>query len=430
VLLGLGFVLAAIRGPTRVRVMALACVACMTALAAYSVAYLALRTPWPYPLPLYLEIMALPVFFVVAAVGWCALLGRWLPRRAAPWSVPLGLVLLAGGSVAKYGSNERPELALFTGRTSPIPIVQTLIAETALDPGARFRGTTAAPYEVFALYGAYRDALGHGLYFPDLWAQRVPTFHEYSQLATPAMYYVVSRLIGSAPFDPRNFTPFPTTSPKALELLRALGVRFLVSERELGQGMPRAKWTGAGLGAFLYELSDPNLGDYSPTQVRVRMRARDVLAELRRPDFDFRRDVVLERAPDTPLVAARSGHLIFEKGGVRVVAQSEASSLLLLPIQFSHCLAFEGRSDATLVRANFAQVAVIFRRAIDARLGYRFSPFTQPGCRKADLDDMQRAELHSEVRPREPDWTTHAPWSHHTVRSIVKNRLAQLVLGL
>jgi len=427
----LGFVPAALWGATRVRVLALACLATMAGLAAYSLAFLTLRRPWPYPLPLYLEIMALPVFIAVACTGLLALARRLGWRRAAPlWAVPAVLVVLACASLAKFHRNDRPELALFVQRGSPVEIAQILIDETALAPGASFRGTTAATSAFFVLNDAYRKALGQGLYFPDLWAQRVPTFHEYSQLGTPPLYYLVSRLAASPPFEPHNITPFPGSTPKALALLRAYGVRFFLSDRELGgEQTLRSRWTGRDVAAYLYELPDPNLGNYSPTLVRPHVQARAALAELTRPDFDFRREVVLEQAPPVTLTPAKNAHLAFERGGARVRAQSEGISLLLLPIQFSHCLALDGAPQARLVRANLVQAGLLFQGALDARLDYSFSPFERPRCRSTDLDDLRRADLRAEARRVEPDWTVHAPWSGESTGALLASRLRDLALG-
>jgi len=427
-----GFLLAAIWGSRRVRVMAIACLASMAGQFAYSVAFLTLRMPWPYPLPLYLEIMSIPVFFVVASIGWCAFARRVAGRSwKAAWAVPLALIILASWSVAKFHPNERPELAAIGARTSPVEIVRILIEETALEPGSAFRGATAAGANITRRHDDYKRALGHALYFPDLWSQRVPTFHEYSQLVTPAMYYLVSRLIGSPPFNPHNFTPLLNIAPKAIDVLRALGVRFLLSERQLDtQAALRAQWKGPGIDAFLYELGDPNLGNYSPTRVLPRRLAREALAELGAPEFDFRRDVVLEQVPEVPLVPARGARLVFERGWARVVAQSDGVSLLLLPIQFSHCLVLEASPDVRLVRANFVQLGLIFRGTLDARLNYRFSPLTQPRCRNADLDDMRRAGLQEEVKPAEPDWATHAPWSQYPWPRVARHWLKQLIRGL
>ena len=439
-----GFLFAGIWGSARVRVMALACILSMAFLFAYSIAYLTVRVPWPYPLPLYVEMIALPIYFVVAGIGWGAAARRatagraGAPKEAIPvrgpavaeiWAAPAALVALAIWSLTTFYPNERPELRSIGARTSPIEIVQILIDETALEPGASFRGSTAGTRDVSRRYDDYKSALGHALYYPDLWAQRVPTFHEYSQLATPAMYYLVSRLFGTPPFDPRNNTPSPEPTPKGIDVLRALGVRFLLSGRELDlKGTLRARWSGQDIEAFLYELQDTNLGNYSPTRVVTRVGAPDVIAELGRPDIDFRKEVLLEQAQPNALVPARSARLVFERGWARVQAQSDGVSLVLLPIQFSHCLALEG-GDAKLVRANFVQSGLIFRGAIDVRLNYLFSPLRRSECRNADLQDMWRAGLPAEVKPAEPDWPTFAPWSSYPWQQAVKGRLTQLIRG-
>lgn len=450
IVFALGFVLAVIAGPRRVRVMAVASLLILFAHFAYSLAYLVVRKPWPYPLPLYLEIMPRAIFCVVAGIGWMRAIDRvlragmpaaaaqWLagPRwRAVAWlSLPAALFALAAWSIVTYRANQRPELAAIGSRTSRVEVVQMMIDQTALDPGATFRGVTAGTRQTGTEYFEYKKLLGEAIYYPDVWQHRVPTFHEYSQLVTPTMWYLVSRLAGQGPFDSRNHPPYPNPTPKGIDMLEALGVRLLVSDYPVNNDGVLLKHSRYGgrlprLHAYLYELRNPNLGQYSPIRVITRVRARDILAELAKPEFDFQRDVVLEHAPEASLVPARSGRLIFERGWVRVIADSPGTSLLLLPIQYSHCLSFDGAPDVRLVRANLVQAALLFSGSIDVRFNYRFSPLSQPRCRKADLEDMRRAELQNEVRPIQSDWTTWAPWSAQPVSAVVKTLLSLRLRG-
>ena len=79
----------------------------------------------------------------------------------------------------------------------------------------------------------------------------------------------------------------------------------------------------------------------------------------------------------------------FEQGGVRLAGHSEGTSVVLLPVQFSHCLTLDNPASGQVVRANLLQTGVVFRQEINALLSFRFGPFS-PGCRNQDLQDLER----------------------------------------
>ena len=88
------------------------------------------------------------------------------------------------------------------------------------------------------------------------------------------------------------------------------------------------------------------------------------------------------------LVPARDTRLTVNRGGgFHVSAQSDGTSLIILPQQFSHCLKASD-SNVRIVRANLAWAGVIFSRAIDADISFGYGVFS-PGCRRADIADMK-----------------------------------------
>jgi hypothetical protein len=138
----------------------------------------------------------------------------------------------------------------------------------------------------------------------------------------------------------------------------------------------------------IYELSAPNIGNYSPTEVVVADSAQDSVAILSAKDFDFRRRVVLPS--DGPsLVPARDTRLTINRGGgFHVSGKSDGVSLIILPQQFSHCLkVFD--SNVRIVRANLFWAAVIFSGTIDTDVSFDYGMFS-PGCRRSDMADMKR----------------------------------------
>jgi hypothetical protein len=82
--------------------------------------------------------------------------------------------------------------------------------------------------------------------------------------------------------------------------------------------------------------------------------------------------------------------MFFERGAIRVQAESRGHSLLLLPVQYSRCLVPSEPTKAKLLPANLVQTAVLFQGSIDLRIHFEYGLF-RPGCRKRDLADL--AEL-------------------------------------
>jgi len=136
-----------------------------------------------------------------------------------------------------------------------------------------------------------------------------------------------------------------------------------------------------------YELPDPNLGNYSPTQVTIADSAPAILAQLGDANFDFRRNVVLTEGLEA-LTPARDLKLTIVRGGVRLSGASDGTSLVLLPQQFSHCLA---ASDprVRIVRADLAWAALVFSGKVDTTVTLAYGLFS-PRCRRADLADLKR----------------------------------------
>lgn len=67
--------------------------------------------------------------------------------------------------------------------------------------------------------------------------------------------------------------------------------------------------------------------------------------------------------------------------------------MLLLSLEFSHCLVLEDKSGVAdapfLVRAYIIQIGLVFHRTIDASLSYFLSPFWNSSCRLKDTIEFK-----------------------------------------
>lgn len=298
-------------------------------------------------------------------------------------------------------------------------LVEFLRPQIGLYDNAAFRGSM-----LVGGYGQYRTTLT----LANLWRNGVPTLNEYGTFQSPPLWYALSRtprqwaerrygplpnFVGTVMRQSAYLPVRPDVDPHFVELEEAWGVRFFALARrdrpddataaadEKGRNnllaagailrlSTPARLGGTELRAYdVYEYPHPNTGGFSPTEPIVLADAAATLNQLFEPDFDFRRSVVLTDAIDLPLAPASDVSMSFVRDGIRLQGHSEGRSLVLLPVQFSHCLTLDDSRAGQVLRANLLQTAVVFDRAIDAQLKFTFR-VVSPGCRRTDLADLER----------------------------------------
>jgi len=231
---------------------------------------------------------------------------------------------------------------------------------------------------------------GNMFQLTDLWNSNIPTFEDYGQWLTKQMYMFDSDLLaGDEDFvDPTGIsTHIYKFHPNILALL---GVRYVVSDGTVSSPSVTEilQQKGAAGTLRLYEIENVNRGNFSPTEVVVANSYDDAIARLQ--NIHGRDAVILlDSAPlPSPLVPAVQAHLVVEKGGYHIKAQSSGNSLLILPVQFSHCWELAApASEAIIFRANIIQTGLYFRGNLDAVLRFGFG-LTNSGCRRRDADDI------------------------------------------
>lgn len=414
------------------------------------------------PFPIYLEYVTTP--FHALFVGYSLFcIWNWLQGTLRDKLIPrlpatLGRALLAllttrlravtavliavyfvGLAVSTFGFKKfklGPALA-------PSSITEQLTREIGLKPGMQFAGRVCS----FLMCGAYTDqeiAQGfnkqctneifgfrpglnnsHAIYH--LWAYNIPTLDAYEQSISVAYYLLYSKLASHTVWQ----HTVSGISRFNLPLLAASGVRFVITPRPVvlegltprsfirvdakgivdqGSDLPPEEfYTRAGeQGYYLYELAKTNLGQYSPVVVRVVPDLQDSLKALGAADFDYSREVVLHEAlpTETTLTPAKSVVMKTVPGGIRLEAESDGTSLLLLPYEYSHALAWypdqgsAGTQDVLLRRADIAFTALRFSGRIGGELRFTFGPWSNPRARMNDLKDMRALGLNKVTVPR------------------------------
>ncbi len=390
---------------------------------------------WQGPAPLYFEIVLWPFYAAYAAAFVTMLLRRLravllplahrLPVNRPTWwkAMPTdGRIYAMAFIVAAV-----PIMLLSWVRDGAVPldrtyhtyppllppIVSLLREEIALKPGDPFRGRVATltgqslqksgiswadlhanDIELTKRYGNDHRTVG-------LWYYDIPTLFEYNQFMTPP-YYLLTRTFLTNDGD-RQIRNIMALRKPDQRLLRALGVRFVITDVPESGARLRAQVDHEGRPAlYLYELDGVNLGGYSPTTVSRVSSASEALVLLAREDFDAATTVMADEALSADLVPATSSLVSVEKTGLRLVATSHGTSIIVLPFEFSHCLELEPAGPVAvpprLFRANLLQAGVVFTDQLEATLSFFTGPFRHAGCRIEDIRDIDRLKLREEVK--------------------------------
>ena len=216
----------------------------------------------------------------------------------------------------------------------------------------------------------------------------IPGLFQYGSTMTPAFYAVTSRLL-SDPRDrqQRSVSVLRRYDPKVLALL---GVSHVLTDAPIGDAELVSDMGADDRRLYLYRVPRPNVANYSPTQVSVATTATEALVRMAGQNFDPSRDVITNTPIEgSDLKEARGGRMIFDGVHLRVTASSDGRSILLLPLEYSRCLAVITRSgSARLFRADVLLTGVLFSGKLDADIALRTGPFIDPICRLHDLADL------------------------------------------
>jgi hypothetical protein len=408
-----GAAIAAWREHGRLRLLALSF---LLFVAAQQAAFLAAQlghVTWSGPPTAYIDMFTLPLY---ALFGAYLLVGWWAECRSRSRWVVLALVLLPWGSALAL---HRPYSSLIFHQQNPFlwppretSITRLLQNEIGLTDGNPFRGRVAniagtnfEPQYAWVPFISQHDFdaavslyTGNDHRYYGLWYFRIPTLIEDNQFSSPFFHVVNSRLLtSSSQKHVRQLTTITRFEPRILAML---GVRFVITDRPLPGYTPKATlvvvpdhpdtWT-----LFLYELPDVNTAGYWATRPMQVDTTRGAMLWM--ANQTSAADATVYEPLGVPLVPGTASQLRVFRDRLVVEAESPGTSLLVLPVEFSHC--FDVRildsPDARFVRANINQGALLFSGRLRAELQYRYQPW-HFACRLRDIDDARRLNL-SEV---------------------------------
>jgi len=439
----LGWLLAVLTLSGRARLLVVTSIVSALLLLVYSLLYLLLNVPWQVPLPVYLAHGLFALFIISAVAGYWGIL-----RVATQWARRIAAIAVqrAGDTWSRLGVAKRARLhapwfshgdgapaqsrlrfATAVAAFIAVAIIPAAVAEFAIKRGPEFaeKFHERWPNEP-ELIRFFEDKIGLGVgqpfrgsvhFFPfdygtdltisGLWARGIPTVEQHGQLVTPPSFYFSFYFVYAANRGEglNGFVPSPGQSwANYWGALQLLGVRYFVAGQEALPPSAYARYANFPVNTFpyrslssehglwyVYELPHPNLGNYSPTEVKTAVTGAEIAAMMAEPNFDFTRRVILSAEISQPLVRARDMRLWPIRGGLHVSGHSDGSSLVVLPQQFSHCL--RPRDERVrLVRANLMMTGMIFSREVDTDIVFDYGIFS-PRCRSADLADMRQLDL-------------------------------------
>ncbi len=367
---------------------------------------------WRGPSAAYFDMFALPFY---ALFGGYLLFGWWCdtPRRHAlaiavlslvPWAVVLASWHDPLADRAFRAENP------FVWPPHATAITKFLQAQIGLREGEPFRGRVAniagtefepqyADVPVVSQHnydGAVAFFTGNDHRYFGLWYYDIPTLIQDNQFSSPFAHATISRLFSRR--NEKHVRELTTITRFDPRLYALFGVRFVITSQPLADLSPTMSlvvdseapqvWT-----LYLYEVPGTNTAGYwsmRPMQVATIRQAMQWLASGATSDADA---AIFE--PTVPrLVPGTLSELRVFRDRLVVRAESAGVSLLVLPLEFSHCwdVSLLGGSNGRLLRANVNQTGLLFSGHTKVELRYRFSPWHFL-CRFRDIADAHKLEL-------------------------------------
>jgi hypothetical protein len=176
-------------------------------------------------------------------------------------------------------------------------------------------------------------------------------------------------------------------------LMKSFGIRYVAVDGQWPSAMKYVK-------AFDQDVSLIDLGAIGPKDLSINqvlmvpytaesaVAARIEHGAIVHDDAAFRENQNL-----SPVEFVDMG---YRPGAMTIRVRSKGDAVLLLPFQFSNCLALDnpGNHRARLIRVNGAQAALSFAQVADVVVRNEFRFFGQPTCRYRDFVEVFRLGLY------------------------------------
>ena len=222
----------------------------------------------------------------------------------------------------------------------------------------------------------------------------IPAFFEYNSLISPVFFSFIKKFL-TYPQDKQTRNVIVTRKINT-NILRLLGVKFILTDKPVDiDGNFLIK--NVNPSAFLYELEDVNLGTYSPTSLIQISDANLAMKKMEKPDFYFKKEAIVHKNIEESLVSSEDTKINIEKNGyIHIVAKSSGRSLIVLPIEYSHCLKIIGdkkQQNVKIIRVNVLLTGLIFTKKLDVHLKYYTGLGKNSCCRISDYREAKKMNI-------------------------------------
>ena len=228
----------------------------------------------------------------------------------------------------------------------------------------------------------------------DLWDNQIPTLNQYGQLISRRSYFLIKNSFSSnSEVQVRN--SINVSNYNSFSAL--LGVKYILTDDSkilLDRNVSLLEKLYVDNTEFYFvELIQANLGQFSPLNQNIipnfdsEKQFRDSTQMMLENDFYVKRDIT----DGVSLVKAKDAKIVYKNSQYIIDAQSEGTSIIILPIEFSHCYQvknFESNSSVTFFEANWGLIGLKFEKRLDISLTYYNGLFSSPACKLSKTVDI------------------------------------------
>jgi hypothetical protein len=363
---------------------------------------------WILPPPIYFEIAMWPLYGTFAAIALdfvANLSAKSFSKMRPHFVIQSDWIALAGGFVVAVVVvlHKPPTRSGYPFPPQMTPAVSFLSDHIGLASSSEFKGRimTAIPVkqndtdawsQQMSAASNWAVESGNDEMSVGLWYYRIPTLFEYNQFLSPAFHAIIKRALQQPPVaHQRNITVLDHPDARVLQLL---GVRYVLTlQPEASLGTLRLTENRGEERWGIVELPAPNLATYSPTSVEVRTGLSGILDFINDDEVDLTKRAVSLLPQSDTLKRVTTSKLSLEGNDLRLVAESEGRSLIVVPLEFSHCIEIRQTNPDVLApslqRIDGVLTGVVFERRLDAVLSFRMGILHNQMCRWADYREFK-----------------------------------------
>ena len=273
-------------------------------------------------------------------------------------------------------------------------IIEKLL-KIKIDNGDEFKGrffliTPEYPEKEFNRdLSALKSQIGFTPWRNELWENQIPTLNQYGQLISRRSYFLIKNSFSN---DSQAQVRNSINVSKYSSFAYLLGVKYILTDDEkviLDKNVKLLQKIYIDKKEFYFaELTKTNLGQFSPIRQNIissfdsQKLFTDNFQNMMNEDFYVQHDVTEGKS----LVSAKNTKIIFKNSEYIIEARSNATSVVILPLEYSNCYKIQNLnpgSKVTFFEANWGLIGLKFEKELKIKLDYQNGLFNSPSCKIA-----------------------------------------------